>query len=111
MSDHANDIVVHAPHDGEIRVEFRGELSPYIIGLRRYVATADGVISAEVDSDGQTIIAQFKTISGSDTILQVRIRIRNRCRDYIADVTGYMSNFGSDGSYVDLIEHTGMART
>lgn len=111
MSNHANDIVVLDTLDGKILVEFRGELSTHIVGLRRYVATASGVTSAEVANDRHTIIAEFELISERDTIEQVRVRIRNRCRDYIGDATGYISNTDPKGSYVDLVEHAGMART
>lgn len=105
MSTHANDITVGAAIHGRVTVDFRGELSRYVAGLRRYVAQAEGITDAVVVEGQTTIIVDFKSAYKHDTPEQARIRIRNRCRDYLGDVTGYMTNMSAEGSHADLIEH------
>lgn len=104
MSDHTNDITIGEVKDDKVAVKFYGPLSQYVQGLRRYVAQAHGVTDAIVVDGEAIIIATCKLMNERDTMEQVRIRIRNRCRDYIGDVTGYISNIGPEGSYADLIE-------
>lgn len=109
MTSHANDIIVHKANGGCIAVEFNGELSRYIEGLRWYVARADGVTRAEV-IDENKLSAEFEFVDDLDTVEQVRIRIRNKCRDYLHGATGFLTNLEPEGSFADLIEHTALAR-
>ena len=108
MSNHANDVTIGEYVGGEVTVKMYGELSTHIEGLRRYVTKAEGVRSANIFDD-ETVVANCSMSYPGDTPEQVRIRIRNRCRDYFHEVTGYLTNLGPNGSYVDLIEKTELA--
>jgi len=111
MTSHTNDVVVgpYVEDDGTVTVKMYGELSKYILGLKRKVIRAEGVKRVLVVEGEAMLILTVKLTSERDTYEQIRVRIRNRCRDYYTDTTGYVSNSGiEDGSYADLIEHTGL---
>ncbi|MFZ1301721.1 MAG: hypothetical protein WAQ27_04095 [Candidatus Microsaccharimonas sp.] len=107
MTKHLNDVTVGPFVDGTVTVKMYGPLSEHILGLRRKVVRAEGVKDAMVVEGEAMLVLAVELIGPRDTHEQIRIRVRNRCRDYYMDTTGYMSNTGGEqGSYADLIEQT-----
>lgn len=111
MTSHENDVTIgEYTEDHKVTITMRGPLSEYSEGMARYIRQAEGVKSVMVYQEEPVIIAECRPdVYPGDTPKQVRIRIRNKCRDYFAGVTGYMSNTGKNGNYVDLIEDVQLA--
>lgn len=106
MTSHENDVTIgEYTEDHKVTITMRGPLSEYSEDMARYVLRAEGVKATMIYADEPVIIAIcHPPVRAEDDPEQVRIRIRNKCRDYFADVTGHMSNTGENGNYVDLIE-------
>jgi hypothetical protein len=107
MTSHENDVTIgEYTEDHKVTITMRGPLSEYSEGMARYVRQPEGVKSVMVYQEEPVIIAECRpdVYPGDISSEQVRIRIRNKCRDYFADVTGHIANTGENGDYVDLIE-------
>ena len=106
MPNYANTVAIGDALDNKISIVMKGKLQEHISGMRRYVLRAEGVTEAELVmvAGEPVIIVTCEPINDDDTIEQVRIRIRNRCRDWFHDVTGMLTNMGIAGNYVDLLE-------
>jgi len=103
----SNTVVIGGCITDKVKIVMNGKLvEQYIFGLRRYVLRAEGVDEAAffVVDGKPVIVATCKLINEDDTTEQIRIRIRNRCRDWFHDVTGQMTNTDNCGNYVDLLE-------
>lgn len=104
-TNHKNDIVVGRAST-VFHVTVKGPFNEYVHGIARAVDGEPAVAGVIVDSipEGNSLQVTIKPLAEGDTLDQVRIRVRNLIRDWIANVTGYLSNFGEDGNYADLYE-------
>ncbi len=102
MSEHANDFTIGEVTNNRVTVKVRGPLAAYINGVKRYVVGAAGVTSAMVVDGEAIVVADCQLISEIDTAEQIQVRVRNRCRDYIHAVTGFMSDIGPESNYTHL---------
>lgn len=105
MSNNPNVIAVGPCVDSRVTVKFTGPLSEHINGLKRYVQQVEDVRgNAHVVLGESIIVAYLGTKVTDEQAAQARIRIRNRCRDYMHDVTGYLTNTVGSPARVDLEE-------
>lgn len=107
MRRHATDIIVHHVDGFTIDVTVDGELRKHIGQLSRHLENVEGVASTKLDEDQFTIVIEAGYPDSSEEWRQLRIRIRNGCRDWVHNVTGYLTNTGGlMGHFVDLVEDT-----
>lgn len=106
MSKHAVDVIVGEHMDGMVRITVSADgFATHIHRLCDYVCRAEGVKTATVVDRKSVIIASCELVYRGDSTEQVRIRIRNRCRDYFHSIMPQLTNAGSNAIYVDLEEH------
>lgn len=112
MRSHATDICVHHVDGFTVDVTVDGELRRHIGELTRYLERVEGVMSTKLDEDQFTILIETVCHNTQEDWQQQRIRIRNCCRDWVHNVTGYLTNTGGlSGHFVDLAEDTHLVLT
>lgn len=103
MTSHANDIVVGEVVDNTVVVTIDSQLSPHIQELRKHLEGELTVTNAVVNDSNEAIIASFETEDQPYTLLQIRTRIANRCRDWVRLAARFD---GVDEIHVELVERT-----
>ncbi len=97
-----------ANSDGVIGIVMAGPLTQYAAGMARYIRMADGIAGTEVLGipDGVLIRVTLEPLGERDTVEVMRVRIRDRCRNWCCDVTGIVKNLAKARIHVDLVEES-----